>query len=212
VKIYDNIVQGTPEWDDIRCGKITGSKMNTLMQKGGVGDDWGAGAVTYAYELAAERMLLRNEEPKFNLPQFQRGHEEEVLVKKKLLEEYWEPIQEVGFIQLNDYFGVSPDGIVGGEILLECKSIESPSKFLRFVDEEKIPNDHYAQMQAGMYAGNFQSAWYVQYNGAMRSFHRVIVARDETFVQDMAVRIANFNQYVDKLKMELHEKVRQGNF
>ena len=48
------IVQGSPEWLAVRCGKVTASRMSDIMAKTKTG--YGASRVNYMAELIAERL------------------------------------------------------------------------------------------------------------------------------------------------------------
>ena len=105
-----DIEQNTDEWNEMRLGKITASAASCLLV--GKEDELSVGALTYALEKAAERITNESTKPFFTTVDTERGHEYEILARKKYEQDYYCSIEQVGFIQLNDYVGCSPDGIL----------------------------------------------------------------------------------------------------
>ena len=78
---------------------------------------------SHVFELLAQR-INKYVEPSYVSDDMMRGHEEEVLARIAYSERY-APVEDVGFVT-NDKFGFilgcSPDGFVGEDGLIECKS------------------------------------------------------------------------------------------
>lgn len=123
IKIYNDIVQGSDEWHALRCGMLTASEMKLVLtptMKVADNDD----TRSHAYELLAQR-ITGHVEPTFVTDDMIRGQEEEVLARIKYAETYNVEVDEVGFITNDKWgftLGCSPDGIVGNDGMIECKS------------------------------------------------------------------------------------------
>lgn len=122
ITYHPEVVQGSEEWISIRKGTITASEMSKLLTPTlKIASNTNQRA--HFYELLAQRISGRVE-PQYVSFDMLRGSEEEILARA-LYAEIYAPVQEVGFVT-NDEFGFtigySPDGLVGDDGLIECKS------------------------------------------------------------------------------------------
>lgn len=116
--IIHNVVQGTPEWAQLRCGVPTASQFHRIITPKGAPSK---SAEVYMFELIAER-LTGEPTVEFTSHWMDRGHElEEEAVNFYTFTTDMET-EKVGFI-LNDAgtVGASPDRLVGDRGLLEIK-------------------------------------------------------------------------------------------
>lgn len=107
MKIHKDIIQGTPEWFAIRAGKMTASHAQEI-------GNMGKGLTTYIYEILAEA-YSSGEPEKFSNAHTDRGIELEPVARSMFEMEHDCQIEEVGFIEHNDFVGCSPDGLIGEE-------------------------------------------------------------------------------------------------
>ena len=151
ISIFNELEQGTQEWLEARAGLPTASEIACLLVDGkGREDKLGAGAITYAYQVAAEVILGRALGAVFENEHTRRGHE---------LEQEWIDnyafmndceVDIVGFVRRNDIgLGYSPDGLVGEDGCTEVKSPE-PAKMIRFLLDESFPKDYRPQCLAAL--------------------------------------------------------------
>ena len=122
IRYHRNLVQGSDEWLAARCGMLTASEMKLILTpnlKIAANEKERA----HLYELLAQR-VTGYVEPAFVSDDMLRGQEDEVEARI-LYAENFAPVEEVGFIT-NDWLGFqigfSPDGLVGDDGLIECKS------------------------------------------------------------------------------------------
>lgn len=120
---YDDVVQGTQEWLELREGKVTCSNALTLMNKG-------KNACMEANRLASIRIT-----PNGNF-YAERGHVIENEMRDKyneVLAQYGHGIRECGFITNDDYpdAGYSPDGII---VDLKTDEIKGITEFKAYND------------------------------------------------------------------------------
>lgn len=135
------IEQGSPEWYDLRIGKITGSSSQRC-----IGSKW----LEYADQLAGERLTGQSDLDDSGFESFDmlRGKELEPIARKLYADKVGQEIEVFGFIQPDDmpYFGMSPDGIYkNGTGAIEIKSPRI-KKHIQYIRHDKIPTEHTAQI------------------------------------------------------------------
>jgi predicted phage-related endonuclease len=124
-----NIKQGTDEWLKLRLGKLTASSAQAIASNG-------KGLETLVYEKVAE--LLTHKLPEqFENEHIKRGNELEPLARNSYELETGNVVKEVGFVELDQYTGASPDGLVGDDGLVEFKC-PSDIVFLKAMHTKKI--------------------------------------------------------------------------
>lgn len=139
-------LQQTSQWFEARCGCLTGSRAAAVLLKRRDGKP------TAAYDdlidtLVCERVT--NEPVGIgNPPSIQWGKDHEDEAREAYEIATGEIVDLVGFIHhpTIEFFGASPDGLVGDDGLLEIKCPYSSKVHLqRFVDKE-VPQEYVPQM------------------------------------------------------------------
>ena len=122
VTYHRDLIQGSDAWHKARCGLITGSEVKLLLTptlKQANNDKSRA----HLWELAAQR-ISNYVEPSYIGDDMLRGHEEEFYARQ-LYAEHHAPVEECGFVTNDEWgftLGCSPDGLVGDDGMIECKS------------------------------------------------------------------------------------------
>lgn len=176
--IYRDIVQGTEAWHEVRKGKVTGSTCKPLL----VGTTLSVGAKTLVYKKAAELITGYEEDFKGN-KDTERGNDLEDLAIQEYEDTTFNSVARVGFVELSDYVGYSPDGLIGEEGLAEVKCYNDPN-YLRYLDEKKIKGEYYAQIQFGLFVTNRQWCDFIVFNPSYgdRPIDITRVNRDEKMI------------------------------
>lgn len=133
--------QGTDAWFEVRKQKLTGSHAQAI-------GNCGKGLETYIIELMAES-YSSGEKEQFSNKHTERGNELEPIARGMYELENDIEVVQVGFIY-DDYIGVSPDGLVGDDGLIEIKCIDDIAYFKHILNGEKEIDSKYiwqAQMQ-----------------------------------------------------------------
>lgn len=189
--------QRSPEWFAARIGRITASHFDDVLSSGST-------RKTYMMKLLAERMTgqpLENYSNKW----MQEGTETEPKAR-----EYYEglnsiKVEQVGFIQLGDDIGASPDGLVGedGQIEIKCPL---PNTHLGYVLANKLPSEYKAQVQGGLWITGRQWTDFISFEPRIQSrpFWSIRIERDEKYIKELAKTVWEF---ADELNI-LTEKVR----
>lgn len=138
MKIYTELKQGTPEWLKVRLGKFTASNAQAIAANG-------KGLETLVFEKAAE-LLTGQAKENYTNPDMERGNALEMLARNSYELEKGVIVTQAGFIELDEYEGCSPDGLVAEEGLIEIKC-KNDSNFVKFSMDGKIDTAHEWQMQ-----------------------------------------------------------------
>ena len=141
--------QNTAVWRDVRCGKVTASRMASVLnylKKGGEG----AERRNYRVELMTERITASPNEH-YVSPDMERGAELEPLARSAYEMERDVLVERVGFVlhPTLDYLGASPDGLIGNDGGMEIKAPRDTTH-VRWLTEGIVPMEHRPQMYTNM--------------------------------------------------------------
>lgn len=140
-----NVQQGTDEWKQMKAGKFGGTTADTFLVNGKSENGLGSGLQNLIYQKAAE-LVTGPDLSEWSTPAMQRGVELEPIARRRYEDEHFAAVEEVGYIQRGEFFGVSPDGLVGEDGAIEIKCPQAP-EFVRWMVTREIPKGYYAQMQ-----------------------------------------------------------------
>lgn len=148
--------QQTPEWFEIRKGKMTGSHADAI-------GNCGKGLETYISELMAEYYSNADKEIYSN-EHTERGIELEDNARDMYELETGNKVNQVGFVEYDEYVGCSPDGIMEDGVL-EIKCHDDKKHFNIIINGQKeIPSKYIWQMQMEMLVCNKTWCDYVSFN------------------------------------------------
>lgn len=125
----------------------------------------------HLYELLAQR-VTNYVEPHFQSYDMERGNFDEEHARDKYSEEY-APVEECGFITNDKWgftIGYSPDGLVGDDGLIECKSRVQKwqmKTLVESVSKGEIPDDFIMQVQTALLVSEREWCDFVSYSGGM---------------------------------------------
>jgi len=131
------VPQNSPEWIELRKGKITGSKLKDIVVKRGSSKKIGF------YQLIADIVA---DEPDFQDP-LERGHELEPEAIELFEKEKGLKIDRVGMCisEFNENIAVSPDGLIKDSKGVYNRAVEvkclSSARHLKAYFEQKIPSE-----------------------------------------------------------------------
>lgn len=184
--------QRSPEWFAARLGRITASHFSDVLSSGST-------RKTYMMKLLAERMTgepLENYSNKW----MQEGTEAEPRAR-----EYYEglngvKVEQVGFVQLGDDMGASPDGLVGEKGILEIKC-PLPNTHLGYILSNKLPSEYKAQAQGGLWVAEREWVDFVSFDSRVKSrpYWCIRVERDEKYIVELAKAVRKFADELNTL-------------
>ncbi len=144
MKIYpiSEVMQASPEWFKIRELKLTASNAQSIANNG-------KGLETLVTELMAEHYSTASKE-QFTNSHLDRGNELEPIAREMYELEKGVKVKQVGFIEIDEFTGCSPDGLIDKDGLTEIKCLNDVAHYRLMRDGEKEIDTKYiwqAQMQ-----------------------------------------------------------------
>ena len=198
IRYYHDIEQGVAEWLALRCGILTASEIKLIMTptlKVASNDKERA----HLFELLAQR-ITGHTEPQYVSGDMLRGHEDEIEARIKYAEHY-APVKECGFITRNMggiVIGYSPDGLVGDDGLIECKSRRQKYQVETIMADE-VPAEYMLQIQAGLLVSGRQWLDFISYSAGLPMFVKRVLP-DERY---RAAIIAAATEFENRLQLAL---------
>jgi len=186
----ENNIQGSYEWLEDRKGKLTASNAQAISANG-------KGLETYVYTLLSEKYSSNNE--KYTNEDMERGNELEAMARKLYELEKDVEIKEVGFIEMDEFSGASPDGLIGEDGLVEIKSPNDKNHFF-IVSTEKIETKYIWQMQMQMLVTDRKWCDFVSFNPNFEKELVIIrVERDEKKIEKLKIGIEVGKELITKI-------------
>ena len=167
---HDGLVQGSEEWHAARCGLLTASEIKLIVTPT-LKIASNAKERAHLWELAAQR-ISRFVEPQYISDAMLRGHEDEIIARALYAENY-EPVEECGFVTNDKWgftLGCSPDGLVGEDGIIECKSRCQKYQVQTIVEHYetgKTPEEYALQIQASLLVTGRKWCDFISYSGGL---------------------------------------------
>ena len=190
--------QKSAEWYAARAGKFTGSEIHKLMKSGRTKDKvFGDTAITYIMDKIAEVMTngLSIKYKHFDSRATDWGNEQEPNAVKCYEDFTGMKVFQTGFAQYSDFFGASPDGLVGDDGLIEAKcpyNTINHVKHLLCQTPKDLPDEYYWQIQAEMLATGRKWCDFVSFDPRCteRTCIKIMrIERDEVIMDQLRERI-----------------------
>ena len=188
-----DIIQGSPEWFAMRCGKVTASRVTDIMAKTKSGGS--AMRAKYRGELIAERLTGKTE-PSFTNEAMKWGTEKEP--EARAAYEFYrnETVKEIGFVLHPniDQSGASPDGLVGADGMVEIKCPNTETHIETLLGK-MVPSKYINQMQWQMACADRQWCDFVSYDPRLPENMRLFVKRmprDDIRIKELETEVAGF--------------------
>lgn len=166
IRFHTDLVQGSDAWLAARCGLLTASEMKLIVTLGLKAAD-NDKTRAHIWELAAQR-ISNHVEPTYIGDEMLRGNEDEILARA-LYAEHFAPVEEVGFITNDEWgftLGYSPDGLVGDDGLIECKSRRQKFQ-VETIARGLVPPEHLVQVQTGLIVTGRKWCDFITYSGGL---------------------------------------------
>ena len=195
--IIHDMPQGSESWHRIRLMKITASNFKTAMSKG-------VGRGKLQDDLVEEYLTQKRKES-FCTDAMRNGVELESEARDEYEFHNGCKVAEVGFVEVSEYIGASPDGLVGEHGGLEIKCI-IPSTLRKILEGKKKVSDYLPQIDGNMWATGRKWWDLVLYcpEAVKRRYWSTRIPRDELRTAEIDVKINAFagelKSRIDKLK------------
>lgn len=181
------MMQGTPEWLTLRAGKFTGSRFADLMAVTRSGPSASRANLIVAVAL---EILTGEPEQTYQNDAMRRGTELEPFARGAYEAHTGELVEQVAFVThpTMPYVGVSPDGLLGDDGLIEIKCPASQAKHLAALRDGAHANEYRWQIQGQLWVTDRQWCDAVSYDprfpeGLQLAIRRV--ERDEKAIKDL---------------------------
>ena len=187
IHYHPDLIQGSDEWLAARCGILTASEMRLIITptlKLAKNEK----ASAHLYELLAQR-ITGYVEPHFISDDMLRGQVDEIEARA-LYAKHYAPVWEMGFITNDEWgftLGYSPDGLVGDDGLIECKSRRQKFQAETIIAGE-MPDEYMIQVQTGLLVTGRRWCDFISYCGGMPMVTIRVPADDA--IQDAIIEAA----------------------
>jgi putative phage-type endonuclease len=186
------VEQGTPEWHELRRGKVTASRVADILAKTKTGPS--ASRQNYLIELALQ-IVTKTIQPSYTNDAMAWGTATEPQARVAYEVATNNFVDQVAFIDHPSIegFGCSPDGIVG-EGLIEIKCPSSSTHWEYFKSKEP-PKKYFIQMQAQMAVTGAKWCDFVSFDPRMPERSQLLIVhvpRDAEFILYMETEIKQF--------------------
>jgi hypothetical protein len=115
-----DVQQNTEEWESLRIGRIGGSSIGKIMAN--YGKAFGDPAKKLAQKIAIEQITGRAISDNYSNGDMERGHEQEPIARALYEDHFFSPVTNGGYF-VDGNIGVSPDGLVDSDGMIEIKSV-----------------------------------------------------------------------------------------
>ncbi len=202
----DTIIQGTPEWQQLRLGKVTASRVSDSVAQIKTGE--AASRSDYRTELVTERLTGKPAEG-FTNGFMMRGIELEpeariaYEINKALF------VAEVAFVDhpTIPMSGASPDGLVGDDGLVEIKC-PAPKTHIKYLLDGRVPARYKNQMAWQMACTGRQWVDFMSYCPDLPENMQAFTCRyerDDDLIAELELKVIEFNNEVDQVITRLKE-------
>lgn len=200
----DEIIQGSPEWHALRCGKVTASRVADVIAQTTKG--WGASRVNYAAELIAERLTGVSAEG-FTNAAMQWGTDQEPNARAAYEFMHDVTVEQIAFVvhpSIPDA-GASPDGLVGESGLVEIKCPNTATHIDTLI-KQTIPAKYITQMMWQMACTGRAWCDFVSYDPRLPESMQLFVKRvdrDSAMIESLEREVVAFLMEEVETKVEI---------
>jgi putative phage-type endonuclease len=201
------IEQGSPEWLAIRLGKVTASRITDVLAKGKSGE--AATREDYRTELVVQRLTNEPGES-FTNAAMEWGVLQEPMARIAYEAHANVFVEQVAFVDhpTIEWFGCSPDGLVGETGLLEIKCPASKTH-IKYLLGGKPPAKYVPQMQCQMAVTGKEWCDFVSYDPRLPEDLQLFVVRlerDVSYIMAMEEEVSKFLGEVSEMYSKLKER------
>lgn len=213
ITYHNDLLQGSDEWLAARCGLLTASEMKHIITPAKLQYASNDKERSHLYELVAQR-ITGFVEPSYIGDDMIRGMADEQEAKQKYAEKY-APVTDCGFITNDKWgftLGCSPDGLVGDDGQVECKSRRQKYQIESIIGGE-MPNEYALQVQTALLVSERKWVDFISYSGGLPMMtvriypdHLVqtaIIAAASTFHKKMDEMMTRYKEQLNSPQMRL---------
>lgn len=204
--------QRSEEWRLARCGAVTASRVADLIKINKNGS-FSAKRAAYFNELVAERITKRPQDWKEIRSLTERA---ELEPDARACYSFYtgNEVEIVGYVKHPeiDYFGASPDGLVGRDGMIEIKALDAANHIRLISGDDSVMFDYLPQVHSGMACTKRKWCDFVAFNPTMPEDMKLFVRtiqRDDDCISQIELAVKQFLAEVDSRVTEIF-KARAG--
>jgi putative phage-type endonuclease len=187
------IEQGTEAWHQLRLGRVTASRVADIMAKTKTGVSASRG--NYLIELALQR-VTGTIEPMYTNEAMAWGTATEPQARVAYEVKTGNFVDQIAFVEhdIIEWFGCSPDGLVGKDGLIEIKCPNSATHWATIKDG-KPPNKYVIQMQTQMACTGRKWCDFVSFDPRMPERSQLFICRverDQKMIDEIETEVMKF--------------------
>ena len=197
---FHDVEQGTEAWLKLREGMITASKFSDVMGKG-------VGRNNYMMSLVTER-LTGLPTAYYTNSAMEWGTETEPQARAHYELMHDVDVMQTGFVTNDKYpgVGISPDGMIGDEGLIEIKCPNSSTHF-DYILKGKLHAKYKAQVQGQLWITERMWCDFVSFDPRFiepgLQMFVVRVVRDEAYIATLESAVSAFKKELDQILIKL---------
>lgn len=193
MKIY-NCEQLSEEWFKCRRGKLTASNAQAIGNNG-------KGLETYIMYVMSE-YYSSGEKEHYTNKDIERGIELEEFARDMYELETGNKVEQVGFIEHNEFAGCSPDGLISDDGGIEIKALKDINHFKIIINGEKeIESKHIWQIQMSLFITGRKWWDFISYNPNYKKSLLIFrITPDETKFKKLKEGLKTGEQRIKELK------------
>ena len=206
--IIHKMQQGTPEWHAVKCGKVSASNISAVLAKGR-GNAESKTRKTYLMRLLAERISGLPQDTYMN-GAMQWGIDTEPQARAAYEFETLNAVEQVGFVEINEFLGCSPDGLIDADGGVEIKC-PNTTTHLQYLLDNTMPAEYVCQVQSTLWMTDRQWWDFVSFDprikpdgGKNLCLWSIRVERDEKKIGEIKDGV---NKFIDDM-LELEQKLK----
>jgi len=196
MKIYAELEQGTPEWFAVRCGKFTASKDFQQLVTGKPD--------TYTKLIRrklAEKITGKLVASDYTNVNMERGNLLEQAARDAFEWHTGLAVQQVGFVEGDEWYGASPDGLIGDDAGLEIKCRDIHTHLDCWIDG--WDKSYKWQIQGNLWVTQREHWYFASYNPAYDHIGKGLfvekIERDEAAINQIEMAVIKAMGDVAKL-------------
>jgi len=194
--IIHNCEQGSEEWFAVKCGKISASHFKDVLCQG---DEY----EKYMRRVLSERMSGETHPSSCNKA-MKNGTKLEPQARA-CYERSFGKVNQVGFVEMNEYVGCSPDGLIGDDGGLEIKC-PYPSTHIDYILKNRMPSVYVPQVQGSLWVTGRKWWDFASFCPQIKDnpLWFIRVERDEKKINVLSIAVETFIQ--EMIEMEIKVK------
>ena len=190
--------QGSTAWLEERLGHVTGSRVSDALAKKGT-----ATRENYLWQLVAERLTGQIQESFAPNAAMIRGTEQEPIARAAYEAHSGHFVDQTGFVKHPsiEWFGASPDGLVGDDGLVEIKNPNSATH-LAYRKAGQAPAKYRYQMMAQIACTGRKWCDFVSFDSRLPESKQLFVVRFEPDQKDLDAMLEQVQEFLEEVRKE----------